>query len=71
MTWDFNNNNNNKNSLINNNNHNMLWINEQPRLISPSYNHEHNERTISSSSSEQLIAKEKQTGKTKFFFKDF
>ena len=38
-------------------NHAMIWINDQP---STDYA---NERTISSSSSEQLIPKEKQTGK--------
>jgi hypothetical protein len=53
------NNNNNKNSQINNST--MVWINDQPQT----YLTEHNERTISSSSSEQLIPKEKQTGKNK------
>jgi hypothetical protein len=65
MTCEFNNNNNNnnnnKNSQINNNT--MIWVSEQPQLISTSYLTQNNERTISSSSSEQLIPKEKQTGK--------
>jgi hypothetical protein len=60
MTFEYNNNN-NKNSQINNNT--MIWVNDQRQLLSPSYLNEHNERTISSSSSEQLIPKEKQTGK--------
>ena len=59
------NNNNDKNSQINNRNNKMVYINDQRQLLSPSYLSSHAERTISSSSSEQLIPKEKQTGKQK------
>lgn len=45
------------------NNTTMICINDQPQLIVPSYGTENAERTISSSSSEPLIPKEKQTGK--------
>ncbi|CAF0791943.1 unnamed protein product [Rotaria sp. Silwood1] len=40
----------------------MICINDQSQIIKPSNLTEHVERTISSSSSEQLIPKEKQTG---------
>lgn len=60
LTCDFN----HINSQLPNNNK-MLSINQQPQLLSPSYVTDKNERTISSSSSEQLIPKERQTGKKK------
>ncbi|CAF1306271.1 unnamed protein product [Adineta steineri] len=44
------------------NNSTMMCINDQTQLLSPPYLIEHAERTVSSSSSEQLIPKEKQTG---------
>jgi len=48
------------------NNSTMICINDQTHLFASSYLNEHTERTISSSSSEQLIPKEKQTGKGKY-----
>ena len=58
MTYERNNTNNDKNSQT------MVYINDQRQLLSPSYlTTKHAERTTSSSSSEQLIPKEKQTGK--------
>lgn len=43
-------------------NNSMISTDKQPSLLSPVYLTEHNERTVSSSSSEQLIPREKQTG---------
>jgi len=44
------------------NNNSMISIDKQQNLLSPTFQTGHNERTISSSSSEQLIPREKQTG---------
>jgi hypothetical protein len=63
MTCEQSHNNNYENTDINHNA--MIWINDRPSLLSPSYLTKQNERTISSSSSEQLIPKEKKTGKVK------
>ena len=49
-----------------NNTTTMLWLNNnQQHALSPSFP---NERTVSSSSSEQLIPREKQTGTKKLYF---
>ncbi|CAF2306884.1 unnamed protein product [Rotaria sp. Silwood2] len=53
---------NNDDENVSKNTSTMICINDQTQLIKSSYLTEHAERTISSSSSEQLIPKEKQTG---------